>query len=58
MWVGENSDRPVVARRNRSVKRVMYAVFVFDSDDIYLVPLRLRGIVSLEPFTVALFSLL
>ena len=33
MWVGENNERPVVARRSRSVRRVMYALF-FDSDEI------------------------
>lgn len=33
MWVGENNARPVIARRNRSVRRVMYALF-FDSDGI------------------------
>ena len=33
MWVGENNERPVVARRSRSVRRVMYAQF-FDSDGI------------------------
>ena len=33
MWVGENNERPVVARRSRSVRRVMYALF-FDSDGI------------------------
>ena len=31
MWVGENNERLVVARRSRCVKRVMYALF-FDSD--------------------------
>ena len=33
MWVGENNDHPVVARRRRSVRRVMYALF-FDRDGI------------------------
>ena len=33
MWVGENNERPVVARRSRSVRKVMYALF-FDSDGI------------------------
>ena len=33
MWVGENNERPVVACRSRSVRRVMYALF-FDSDGI------------------------
>ena len=33
MWVGENNERPVVARRGKSVRRVMYALF-FDSDGI------------------------
>ena len=33
MWVGENNECPVVARRSRSVGRVMYALF-FDSDGI------------------------
>ena len=33
MWLGENNERPVVARRSRSVRRVMYALF-FDSDGI------------------------
>ena len=33
MWVGENNERPMVARRSRSVRRVMYALF-FDSDGI------------------------
>ena len=33
MWVGENNECPVVARRSRSVRRVMYALF-FDSDRI------------------------
>ena len=32
IWVGENIERPV-ARRSRSVRRVMYALF-FDSDGI------------------------
>ena len=31
MWVGENNERPVVARQSRNVRRVMYALF-FDSD--------------------------
>ena len=31
MWVGENNERPVVAHRSRSVRRVMYALF-FDRD--------------------------
>ena len=26
MWVGENNECPVVARRSRSVRRIMYAV--------------------------------
>ena len=33
MWVGENNERPVVAHRSRSVRRVMYTLF-FDSDGI------------------------
>ena len=33
MWVGENNERPVVARRIRSIRKVMYALF-FDSDGI------------------------
>ena len=33
MWIGENNERPMVARRSRSVRRVMYALF-FDSDGI------------------------
>ena len=33
MLVGENKERPVVARRSRSVRRVMNALF-FDSDGI------------------------
>ena len=33
MWVGENNERPVIALRSRSVRRVMYALF-FDSDGI------------------------
>ena len=33
MWVGENKERPVIARQNRSVTRVMYDLF-FDIDRI------------------------
>ena len=33
IWVGENNERPVVARRSRRVRRVMYALF-FESDGI------------------------
>ena len=33
VWVGENNERPLVARRSRSVRRVMYALF-FDNDGI------------------------
>ena len=33
MLIGENIERPVVARRSRCVRRVMYALF-FDSDGI------------------------
>ena len=33
MWVGENNERPVIARRSWSVRRVLYALF-FDSDGI------------------------
>ena len=33
IWVGENNERPVVARQSRSARRVMYALF-FDSDGI------------------------
>ena len=33
MWVGENNECPIVARRSRSVRRVMYTLF-FDSNGI------------------------
>ena len=33
MWVGENNECPMVARRSRSARRVMYAL-LFDSDGI------------------------
>ena len=33
MWVGENNETPVVARRSRSVRRVLYALSI-DSDGL------------------------
>ena len=33
MWIGEDDERPKIARRSRTVRRVMYALF-FDSDGI------------------------
>ena len=27
MWIGENGERPVIARRNKTVRRIMYAIF-------------------------------
>lgn len=33
VWVGQNDDRPQIARRNRTSKRIMYALF-FDSQGI------------------------
>ena len=33
MWVGENNERPVVARQSRTARRIIYALF-FDSDGI------------------------
>ena len=38
VWIGENGARPQIARRSRSVKRVLYALF-FDA----------RGIVARNP---------
>ena len=38
VWIGENGARPQIARRSRSVKRVLYALF-FDA----------RGIVARIP---------
>lgn len=33
VWIGESDERPQIARRSRTVRRVMYALF-FDSDGI------------------------
>jgi hypothetical protein len=33
MWVDDNSDRPIVDRRSRSAKKVMYALFFCHHSD-------------------------
>ena len=35
MWVGQNGERPQIARRSRSVRRVLYALF-FDARGMVL----------------------
>lgn len=35
VWIGQNGDRPQIARRSRSIKRVLYALF-FDASGMVL----------------------
>ena len=46
VWIGENGARPQIARRSRSVKRVLYALFFDARGNVARIPVPERKTVT------------